>query len=492
MIYVVIAVLSLVLLFPKPPFHWLSGMPLTLGIVALATLLPALLAWPVTRGTLRRLDARPDDPDVAQSFYARWMHLIQLLTCGLHALALVGSDWITMCRRAAVIGAWPGVPGVLAAVPLVLAVVLLWIATYPADRAIRQIALEINLHRGRPAHPIWSLGQFIVYSLRHQLLFILIPMALILVARDVIDRFDKPLAQRFGHRDAPDLLLGAVAGLVAIIAPSILRHVWVTQPLPESALRARLLEMCRRLRMRCREILVWRTGGMIVNAAVMGVIAPLRYVMITDGMLEQMDDRKIEAVFGHESGHVKRHHIAFFLLYAFITGCLLMIVAQWSRGLRQQEFQWLMAGVAVVMGFKWLFLFGWISRHFERQADVFGVRTLALGGMQCDRPCALHDPQQPSAKGGDPLCQSAAHVFADTLHEVALLNGIAPEAKSWRHGSIQSRSITVQRLAHDPAATASFERRICCIKAGIFLAAVASAAWAVWELKLWRIVAGWF
>jgi STE24 endopeptidase len=324
-------------------------------------------------------------------------------------------------------------------------------------------------------------------------LFILIPMLLILAARDVITLYEQPLREVVAYDFLPDVLLGLSAGIVALITPAILRRVWVTQPLPEGPLRDRLLHLCRKLRMRCREILLWHSGGMIVNAAVMGVIAPLRYVLITDAMLEQMEDRRIEAVFGHEAGHVKRHHIAFFLLFAFITGCVVTVLGHHSRELDRTTYEIVLTIAGVTLLLKWGVLFGWLSRHFERQADIYGVRTLAASGVPCQAPCALHWPManegNPVAgrEVGDPLCQTAAHIFGETLNEVAALNGISPEARSWRHGSISSRSRIVVKLAQDPIATARFERVVSRIKLVILVTALLSGAWAAWDLRLWTL-----
>jgi STE24 endopeptidase len=265
----------------------------------------------------------------------------------------------------------------------------------------------------------------------------------------------------------------------------------------------------------------------------MGVVAPLRYVMITDGMLEQLDDTKIEAVFGHEAGHVKRHHILFFLMLAFVSGCWITILSIYGRYCDPVAFQLLVALGAIVLVIKWGVLFGWISRRFERQADVFGVRTLALAGVPCQAPCIIHgnltagasraigtdegsvsaavagtapvavlDPPVSSGvlpaaltprelTDGNRLCATAAHIFGDTLNEVAVLNGIPPEARSWRHSSIASRSRFVQKLAREPETLRRFESSIIFIKRGIIAAAAGSAAWAAWELKLWTLLQGW-
>lgn len=490
---VVIAVLSLVLALPDPWLRWLTDPAHVLTATAVATVLPAVVGLLAGRHALHRLEVRPDDPRIGQRAYVRGLVAAQWLL-GLGQAGLIGlTDWLPLCRRLAVVGDWPVLPGLIGTVPLLVSILLLWIALYPVDRAVRQIALEEYLLRGRPVRPVWPLREYLVFNLRHQVLFIYIPMVLILAARDVLEMYREPLVRLAGHSYFPDLLLGAAAGLVALCAPVILRYVWVTRRLADGPLRDRLLALCRQLRLRCREILVWRSGGMLVNAAVMGVIAPLRYVLITDAMLEQLDDSRIEAVFGHEAGHIKRHHILLFLLFAFISGCIVTLFSLRAPQMDPGTYPLAATAVGALLFFKWAVVFGWISRRFERQADVFGVRTLALAGLPCARPCALHDAPdapRPSLRSSQPLCASAAHVFGDTLNEVALLNGIPPEARSWRHSSISSRSRFVQALAADPRELLRFERHVLLVQLAIVATALLCAVWTAWELRLWTLV-GW-
>lgn len=493
MYLVVIVILSIVLAFPRPLYRWVTAPEMIVAVVAAVTLLPALVAWVVSRRTLRLLERHPDQPGRGQATLGRGGTILYATLALGHGGVLLCTDWSRLCGQMPIVGQWPVIPALLVIVPLLVSLVLVWLAQYPADRAVRQIALEVYLFRGRPVRPVWSLREYLVYSLRHQVLFILIPMLLIVAARDVIELYDEKLRALSGHDYFSDVLLGSAAVIVAVIAPEILRHVWSTHRLPDGPLRDGLLALCRKLRLRCREILVWRAGGMIVNAAVMGIVAPLRYVLITDGMLEQLDDAKIEAVFGHEAGHVKRHHILFFLLFALISGCAVTIFSIHTRGLDPQslKFQFLASAVGVALLLKWGVLFGWISRRFERQADIFGVRTLALSGLPCEMPCALHgtpgENPGPQPKG-DPLCSTAAHLFGNTLNEVAAVNGISPNARSWRHGSINSRSRLLQKLAQDPAATARAERTVFWIDTCIVVCALAGSLWTAWELELWKLL----
>lgn len=487
---VVIGILALVLTLNRPLFPLLTEHSLVLLAVAGATLLPGVAAAVSTRRVLSRLERYPNQPGRGQAAMARGVLIVHVLLGLGHASILLTTGWLEICEREiSFIRGWVLIPGLVTLVPFLLSTLLVWVALYPADRAVRQIAVEVFLFRGKPLRPVWSLLSYLVYNLRHQVLFILIPMLLILAAHDIVVRYQRLIEAWSGVDYAADVLVGVAALFVAVITPEILRHVWVTRRLPDGPLRDRLQMLAKALRLRCRDILVWKSGGMIVNAAVMGVVAPLRYVLITDGMLEQMNDTKIEAVFGHEAGHVKRHHIFFFLLFAFISGCAVTIFTVRTHPIMRadyEQYQLLAALFGILLAAKWGLLFGWISRRFERQADVFGVRTLALAGVPCSQPCALHAPAtNPAPRGGDSLCSTAAHIFGDALNEVALLNGIRPEGFSWRHSSIASRSQFLQLLARDPLRTARFERRLLWIKIVIFSVAAVSGAWAAYELNIW-------
>ncbi len=493
MYLVVLAVAAVVLAFERPPLRWLVLPWQVLLVAVLAVVVPMLAGLWVRARVLAALERRPDRPAIGQQMLARGQHFCTLLLGVLNVGLLVATDWLNWPQRLAGIGGWPVVPSLIALTPFLASALLVWTALYPADRAIRQIALEVFLMRGKPVRPAWSLGAYLAFNLRHQVLFVLVPMLLIVLARDLIEQHEAGLrdwAQRLAGRPhagiqyVPDLLMGASAGLVALVAPVLLRYIWITRPLPPGPLRDRLVTLAREIGLRFREILVWHSGGLVVNAAVMGVIPPLRYVLITDAMIEQLDEVRIEGVFGHEAGHIRRHHIAFFLLYAFASACLITVVQGRTHGWSTQAQQIAIAGLGLVLTLKWTVVFAWISRNFERQADLFGVDTLVAAGLQCATPCAVHTPELFGRTGGRPVCRTAAHVFGQTLYDVAKLNGIPPESRSWRHGSIASRATLLVRMAEDPQIAAAFERRVRGIKLAIAAAALVLGLWAGQVLHL--------
>ncbi len=487
MMLAILLVLSIVLTYPRPTAQWLTTPSAVLALAVATVLAPALTAWWTSRRTLSTLDRQPEDPFPGQRVFYRGSILTQGVVAASQSVLLLGTAWMPLCNQLPVIGGWVLAPTLATLAPLLLAVMAAWIGLFSGDRAIRQLALEYHLYRGKPVRPVWSLGEYLGYSLRHQLLFILLPMLLMLAARDVIVRYERRLV-RPGFEYLPDLLLGGVALIVAVIAPVIIRHVWDTQRLPSGPLRDRLEWLCDKIGVHCREILIWRSGGMVVNAAVMGVAPRLRYVLITDGMLEQMTDTQIEAVFGHEAGHVKKNHIPYFLLFALISGCLVTVFSVRVRE-NQALYQLLAALFGVVLLFKWGVVFSWISRLFEWQADIFGTRTLALAGLPCNGTCALHGAGSPAKPLTDAaVCATAAQVFSSALNDVAVLNGISPDVGGWRHPSISSRSRFLHKVAQEPAMAARFERRIGWVKLGIAAAALLGCLWAAYEMKLWRVL----
>jgi STE24 endopeptidase len=310
-----------------------------------------------------------------------------------------------------------------------------------------------------------------------------------------------------------------VAGAVFLVAPVLLRYIWHTTSLPAGELRSRLDGLCRRIGLSYRDILIWHSDGMVVNAAVMGLIRPVRYVLLSDGLLETMDDDKIEAVFGHEAGHVKHHHITFYLLFAILSmlvvGGISELVVRFGPDLMQQagraeslrdsqaqvrDYLQVMAMVMIVA--IWGIGFGPVSRRFEWQADLFGARSVTPDIASCDRPCLVHgtlDPQ-PLNPGYRPppglvVCATAAHTFGEALHRIATLNGIPVEARSWRHSSIGNRIRLLRQYAADPSAIARLNRGVLTIKIVLVLGSavgLAIGAWLYWPEQLVRTLRAWY
>src|SRR5205823_208960 len=121
------------------------------------------------------------------------------------------------------------------------------------------------------------------------------------------------------------------------------------------------------------------------------------YVILTDRLLVEMSPEEIEAVFGHEVGHVKHHHLLFY--FGFLLASLMAVIGLWKvlgDGMQQSGLpglltqfwpegsEWLQSyevlSMLPLLGFLGVYIFvvfGFLSRRCERQADIYGCRTVS-------------------------------------------------------------------------------------------------------------------
>jgi STE24 endopeptidase len=484
--FVVLVAFAMVLMpLVAPPWPILRALPVVLAVaLGQIVLITGWAAW-ATRRVLRQLDRDPARPGVAQRMHARdGVTLGTLLLVGLVA-TLWETAWPAIVRQQWNLQAIYGLAEFVMLLPFFSSLLAAWAVMFPADRAIRQLSMEANLWEGLPARPPWHLGEYMFFLIRHQLLVVVLPMMAIVVANDTLQAHARYLRRVTRLYWADQAVLVLVAGVILFFAPVMLRVIWSTSVLPRGALRDRLEALSRRLGLRYREILIWHSEGMVVNAAVMGVLPMVRYVLLSDGLLERMEDEKIEAVFGHEAGHVRHLHIPYYLLFALLSMLVVGGICELTfRKLRIDSSYVTMTAVMLLVAV-WGLGFGWISRRFERQADVFGARVISPDETRCELPCQVHHPidgpPDPEARASSSyaLCATGARIFASALARIAQLNGIPEEARSWRHSSIGSRIRFLRRLAQDPGAARRFAMTIIAVKIILVIGTVVGLAIAV-------------
>jgi Zn-dependent protease with chaperone function len=364
--------------------------------------------------------------------WARWLLLAHF------AVLVLVFGWLEKVR--AVVGDRVLVDEFVAMLPPLVGVVGTWWAYYPIERRVREAVLLRQLDTGRAIFPTPGRWAYVLTQVRLHLLFLLVPILLIIALAELIDL----AALRWGWpAAAADGVTLAAAGLIVLLAPLLTRVVLEVEPVPQGPLHDDLTRICRQHGVRVRRLLVWRTHGSMINAAVMGLVGWLRYVLLTDALLESMSRRQVEAVMAHEIGHIRRHHMPWLLLS--LLAVIVMVVLPlygMQRGLaavvqtsgRLPEWMdavgtgMVAAGAAVVIA-----AFGWVSRRFERQADTFAVR---------------HMSGPPDAQSGEPrsVTGEAAGIVCSALETIARLNAVEPRRRSWRHGSIAWRQAYLQSM----------------------------------------------
>lgn len=491
--FIVFAAFAIVLSVPTagPPWNTVTDRTAIWLIVLAQVVAPAIVAAVYTRLVKRRLDREPSWLPSAQRLLAQGNAVLRfVMLLGLGG-SLYFTDWSLVVRGWPLVERVYGLSELLMLAPFFLAVVATWIALYPSDSAVRRVALELRLWASVPARPVWTLRAYLSFMLRHHVLIIAVPMVPIVIANDFVNEYGHVIRRAVGIGWADQVVLVMIAGAVFLIAPVLLRYIWHTRPLPPSELRARLEGLCQRVGLGYREILVWESDGMVVNAAVMGILTPVRYILLSDGLLEMMDDEKIEAVFGHELGHIRHRHMQYYLLFAVLSmlvvgGITELVLWTWPVLLenRQMTQDYLQVLAMIMIVFVWFFGFGFVSRRFEWQADLFGARNVtpdpAPAGAfgQYSPPSAPVDPKLPAE--ARPVTAAGVSVFADALHRIAILNGIPPEARSWRHSSIANRIRLLKTYPSQPDSAETLERSVWTIKAVLVVGSVIGMAIAIW------------
>jgi STE24 endopeptidase len=447
---------------------------LGLGIVAVAALafaLGALFAWAIRR---RGSASRPLRRGVLWGLRA-----VDALGLAVFGWSLERLEWPRIVAWNLGLRDWILLDELLILAPFLLMQLLGWWGLYPAEHALR------------PSRSGRGIGRHLGLRAR-QALGMMLPLVLVYgLGSDLVRRLFP------GRADNPWVQLGALAsmsGLVLILAPGMVRLWWPTRPLPSGPLRNRLERLARRFRFRFTDILVWDTDGLAVNAVVTGSVPWFRYVLLTDAMVEDLDADQIEAVFGHEIGHVAHRHLLDFGLFvvgsagvaALIEAAVRFSLADGPVGSgwfgRPEVLQVIrtLAALGLLAGY-FVLIFGLLSRRFERQADIFGCRAVSCGRPDCPPhmdpnalPVTTSPPETP--------CPAGIQVFASALEDVAALNGLSRRAPSWRHGSIAERIAYVESLTDHPEAVRRFQAGVARLRIALGLILLATSAAAVWVL----------
>lgn len=433
------------------------------GTLFLGLAAKAISAWAIAR--LRR--DFTDRPRIITRFHRlRRLHgLVAVLVFG---VMIVFCEWNSLVLYRWGLLGWPIVDELAIIAPYLLAEIAALLCYQRVDEAIADQFAAL----GRRSRHHWTRREYVGFQFRTQYGVWLAASLLLTSSRNLFAWLCPSWAT--SSSIAP-IQMGVTSIVVLLLAPIILRFVWRAYPLPESPLRNLLVDLSHALRFRCADILVWQTHGGVANAAISGMIPRIRYVMLSDALLEQLSPEEIVSVYGHEVGHVRHHHLSYY--FAFIVGSMVFVILltacvegwihanvapatwDWFEGYREYapiEILFLVPYFALV--------FGYLSRRFERQADLFGSRTVSQALLKVVGPsAALENPYQGAPvsfsvlasgsrpKGDPPVLPDGIRIFVQALYRVAELNGVTAHLWSWRHGSIAQRIAFLERVGADPA-----------------------------------------
>ncbi len=458
------------------------SLPRTLVYWRLAETLVSLLAlafaaWCASRVVSYRVRKAGEPTYRLRRGYVWLLRGFTVLNLGVYAAILHFLGWREVVRTGLGLEGWPLIEDVMILLPYVLSEAASTWGLFGAERVLRstRIAADSQLRR------------HLVLKLR-QTVGLLLPILIVFSLGQV---FSQQLLPASADRVwAQPLGLASVGFLILAGSPLFLRLAWPTRSLPQGPLRTRLEQVARRVGFRCTDILVWDTGHSLVNAGVTGSLPWFRYVLLTDSLIDNLNAHEVAAVFGHEIGHIAHRHLLYFGLFFLGTIGVFYVVngaidhhliPGLSRTFVSQSSTLLgivKAGASlVVLALYVLIVFGYLSRRFERQADIFGCRAVSCGDVGCPPHPDLNDDRngadEPAVAAT--LCPVGIRTFVNALTSVATLNGIGREARSWRHGSIQRRINFLESLEGRPEVERRFQSEV--LRLRIVMALVLSCAW---------------
>lgn len=335
-------------------------------------------------------------------------------------------------------------------VPYLVGLVLAWGFFYDVDRAGHAM-LWLSDESRFP-----SRGAYLMLNIRHNMM-LMAPPVVLMTAQDALTAIFPQLRSRDQFPIFTLAVLMGLMGSAILFIPWLLRVFLGLKPLPAGPLRDHLTATAKRIHFRFSDVLVWNTGHTVANAMVTGIVPMLRYVVLTDRIIQELSQEEIEGVFGHEVGHIKHHHMTLYTLFLLLS--LVMLGGLWSFGVDIataylggnwpwvigviDHHEWFL-GVVVVYVF---LVFGLLSRHCERQADLYGCNV------------------------------SSREAFIHALEKVADINGMNREKpgffSSWQHWTIGQRVAFLRSLDSDPSLEAKTQRRIGMLKWSLTLGLLA-------------------
>ncbi len=423
----------------------------------------------------------------------RTVAMSRVLVVAVHFGNVMLLGWLTSAR--AVVGDVILLDELICIVPPILVFVAGWFSAYAIDRRLREAAMFRTVESGRTVYAPPTRGQFVVSNARNMLALPLAPLVFLAAWGELGDRalqrlttmkYDPGLLGRIsrwmsageGNAEYAKILLQLIGvALVMALAPLAVRVLWDTVRMSSGVMRDRLLSMCKASRVRVNEILVWRTHGTMTNGAVVGLTGRLRYVLLTDALLDAMPTRQVEAVMAHEIAHARHAHIPW-LAVVFLSafGCIAALAGgawQWALDLAgvqmnmesaEHSFRvagpdagaagshdtltlmYVLAGDAMVTVGSLVggvLVLGFVSRRFEWQADAFAAKSLSTLGPMVGQSATSTSTEHAATQQAD-----AAREYSESGRDVPTVS-IRPQAASAGHPGAAKLDEQPVPLPHD-------------------------------------------
>ncbi len=228
--------------------------------------------------------------------------------------------------------------------------------------------------------------------------------------------------------------------LLIIYLPVIIQYWWGCRPLEMTEKVKTMHAFVRSRRFKYKHLLNWPVfEGRMMTAGIMGLIPRYRYILISKSLMEMLSNEELEAVLAHEMGHVRYHHLLFYVLFfagfvivsaglekTFYTTLLLLpsfndIII--GNNFKSMDIYFIVMPILMLTGIiiYFRFIMGFFMRNFERQADLYSAEI-----METPRP------------------------IINSLEKISRHSGNTRDMPSWHHFSIRQRVEYLEKVFKEP------------------------------------------
>jgi Zn-dependent protease with chaperone function len=192
--------------------------------------------------------------------------------------------------------------------------------------------------------------------------WLIVPVFILLGMSDLISLL--PLSEG----SARLLSVVVIAMFVVLVLPWLIRHLFKTSSLDEPT-EDWIRQLLAAAGLRSMRAVRWETGGRAFNAMVAGFVPPLRTLLISDRLLDELPREQIAMVVLHEAAHVRRRHV---------PTRMLAILPAWGTGILMTsmigDLPWASAAGSVVGVLLTVLILRIVAYRTEYDADVQACR----------------------------------------------------------------------------------------------------------------------
>lgn len=348
---------------------------------------------------------------------------------------IVGLRWQDVVRENWNLDRFPLVDEICILSPILFSLVASWAIFYELQKTINRSSAPVPM-RTRIKHRL----SYVSIRFRVYVLLVLAPIGLAVLLRDL-----SPLLIHFSP--ANQYLLLGVAGITATIGfPFLLLLIWRNRPV-EPELRSKLISICEQHRLQIRDVRIWMTGNQIVNALVAGVAPRLRFILLSDRLVNHFPENELLAVVRHEAGHLRLCHVPIRIAFIVLPLIALSLDETNAIGLFSGLNEIVAAtglpaettlAILSIAYIAYLFVsMSWLSRNMEYEADIYSCNDLREG-----RPVTIS--------------KQYAQDMSDALLRLIAENPGQFQKRTLLHPSIEERLEVLKHIQNCPAKASQF------------------------------------